>query len=218
MKKILITGDIHADFSKLNIIINKKKPDIVYCCGDFGYWPNHPRIFNSASIKPQGSKIYWCDGNHEDHWSLAARDSDEIFHNVFYMPRGSVMSLPDGRNVMFMGGADSIDKVVRTEGVDWFREEVISQKDLFNLPDIEIDILITHTCPSELVEELRQFRTEKDLEPSNLAISTLLEIYKPKYLFFGHWHIYREGILNGTHWHCLSYPGQGERWWMFLPD
>jgi len=39
MSKILITGDIHNDFGELNELINKKRPDLVICCGDFGYWP-----------------------------------------------------------------------------------------------------------------------------------------------------------------------------------
>lgn len=217
MRDIIVTGDIHADFGKLNELINKKKPKIVICCGDFGYWPRFP-WFNENVIKTQGAKIYWCDGNHEDHWSLAQRESNEILPDVFYMSRGSTLVLPDGRTAMFMGGAESIDKNVRTEGLDWFREEIITQKDLYDLPDVKVDIFITHTCPVELVHDLTQFYPEKGIEPSNYALSELRKKYKPDLWFFGHWHVYREGILFGTKWHCLSYPRQGERWWMYLPD
>jgi Icc-related predicted phosphoesterase len=34
--KTLILGDVHAEFGKLNEIINRKNPDLVICCGDFG--------------------------------------------------------------------------------------------------------------------------------------------------------------------------------------
>jgi Icc-related predicted phosphoesterase len=214
-KKVIVTGDIHNDFGHLNTLINKKRPELVICCGDFGYWPLWGNPL--SDIKTQGAKILWCDGNHEDHWRLRDRTTDELAPNVFYMPRGSTYTLDDGRNILFMGGADSIDKHMRKEGLDWFREEVITQKDLYDLPDIKADIFITHTCPVGLVNDLRRFY-EKDVEPSNWALTELHKHYKPDLWFFGHWHMYREGVYFGTKWHCLSYPRQGEKWWMYLPD
>jgi hypothetical protein len=135
------------------------------------------------------------------------------------MPRGSVYTLPDGRNILFMGGADSIDKHVRRLGVDWFPEEVITQKDFINLPDVEIDIFITHTCPEEIKPILLQYDERKLRDPSNKALTELWKIYKPKLWFFGHWHTYQYGDINGiTNWHCLSAPGFGDRWWTWLPE
>jgi len=68
--KIIVTGDIHNQFDYLNALINKKRPDIVMCCGDFGYWPNMRATNEFDYIKPQGAKILWCDVNHENHWEL----------------------------------------------------------------------------------------------------------------------------------------------------
>jgi len=218
LKKEIITGDIHNNFSRLNSLINQKRPELVICCGDFGFWPDVPWATSLDDIKPQGAKILWCDGNHENHWKLKDRTTDELAPNVFYMPRGSTYKLEDGRTIMFMGGADSIDKGQRREGVDWFREEIITQRDLYDLPQAKVDIFITHTCPVELVHDLRQYYTEKKVEPSNWALSELWKQYKPDLWFFGHWHVYKEGMLFGTKWHCLSYPGEGGRWWMYLPD
>ena len=194
---VLITGDIHGEFARLNDLINKKKNylDLVICCGDFGYWPNH-RTEQLTNIRNHGIKILWCDGNHEDHWALRERTTDELAPNVFYMPRGSTYTLDDGRTIMFMGGADSIDKDLRIYGRDWFPEEVITQKDLMNLPDMKIDTS----------------------EPSNYALSELWKMYKPDLWFFGHWHHYTHGDLLGTKWYSLSHPGSGSRWWMWLPN
>ena len=191
---------------------------MIFCCGDFGYWPGKESLRPLSDIKLQGTKkIRWCDGNHEDFWQLAQRESDETDPGIIYMPRGSTYTLPDGRVVLFMGGAESIDKLWRTLGYDWFPEEIITQKDLMNLPDIEVDIFITHTCPIELVNDLRKYYPEKGYEPSNDALSMLWEIYKPKLWFFGHWHRYTEGTMMGTKWYALSAPGFGDRWWMWLP-
>ena len=218
--KVLIVGDIHNDFGQLNILINKKKPDIVICCGDFGYWPDIKGCKSLTDIKLQGcEKILWCDGNHENHWALNERKTNEMEPGIIYMPRGSTYTLPDGRVIMFMGGAHSIDKNMRTVGHDWFPEETITQKDMYNLPDVNVDIFITHTCPADLVKELSVYYPGKSYEPSNQALSTLWDIYKPDLWYFGHWHVFREGLLyNKTKWTVLSYPKSTDRWWTWLPE
>jgi len=218
--KVLITGDVHNNFSQLNELINRRKPELIICCGDFGYWPKVSWSVPLSSIKLQGAeKLLWCDGNHEDHWSLKNRESDELEPGIIYMPRGSIYTLPDGRTIMFMGGAWSIDQHMRTIGITWFPEEIITQADLVDLPDVKIDIFITHTCPSELVPQLIKFYPEKTHEPSNQALSSLWDMYKPDLWFFGHWHTYNKGtLLDTTKWYALSAPGFGDRWWMWLPD
>lgn len=216
-ERILIVGDVHNEFGFLNELINKKKPDRIFCCGDFGYWPGKARPL--SDIKLQGTKeLRWCDGNHEDFWQLAQRESDETDPGIIYMPRGSTYTLPDGRVILFMGGAYSIDKQYRKLGYDWFPEETITQKDLMDLPDIKVDIFITHTCPAELIHDVRKGYPEKGEEPSNHALSELWRIYKPDLWFFGHWHQFKVMKMMGTLCYCLSAPGLGGRWWMWLPE
>lgn len=227
--KTLITGDVHNEFGELNQLINKKKPDNIICCGDFGYWPkfnNHPKHPTQAfsSIKLQGAEwLRWCEGNHEDFWELKKRESDEIEPGIIYMPRGSTYTLPDGRVMMFMGGGRSVDKHARKLGIDWFPEEEITQSDLNDLPDIDVDIFITHTCPVELVPKLGKKYMQasgmgKPEEPSNYALTALWEHYQPDLWFFGHWHQYGEYMLEKTHCYALSAPGFGDRWWIWLPE
>jgi Icc-related predicted phosphoesterase len=216
---IIVIGDLHNAFGRLNDLINKKKVsglEMVICCGDFGYWPNKPWAEPLTNIKPQGIPILWCDGNHEDHWAIKDRETDELVPLVFYKPRGSTHVLPDGRRILFMGGADSIDKHRRTEGDTWFREEVITQSDFKNLPDEKIDIFITHTCPAELHKTMVMRYPEKYMEPSNHALSKLWEMYKPKLWYFGHWHQYKFGELDGTQWFALGAPQFRDRWWLPL--
>ena len=218
--KTIIVGDLHNEFGFLNTLINRKKPDLVICCGDFGYWPNIKNVHQLSEIKLHDCKLLWCDGNHEDHWSLENRTSNELAPGVFYMPRGSTYKLNDGRNILFMGGAHSIDKDSRILGLDWFPEETISQKDMMNLPNINIDIFITHTCPSELVLELSKYYYGKNLESSNVALSNLWNIYRPELWYFGHWHKFKNGLLhNKTKWTALSAPRWfTDRWWTWLPE
>lgn len=218
MQKILVVGDIHNEFGRLNELISKKKPDLVLQCGDFGYWPNKPWAAPLSNIRCQGSKILWACGNHEDHWAIRDRETDELAPDVFYMPRGSTYQLEDGRTILFMGGADSIDKHRRRLGDTWFPEEVIRPIDIENLPDIKVDIIISHTCPGELLHIMLPLYPGKLPEPSNMALSELWKIYNPELWFFAHWHHYHEGNVMGTQWYALDYPGHGTRWWMWMPN
>jgi len=217
--KIMVIGDLHMEFGRLNNLINKKKPDMILACGDLGFWPTISWGAPLTNICLQGTKkLLWCDGNHEDHWALRDRTTDELAPGIIYMPRGSTYTLDDGRTIMFMGGAHSIDRQWRTLGADWFPEEVITQKDLQNLPNKKVDIFITHTCPTELLHDMLKTDSRKKNDPSNHALSELWKMYKPDLHFFGHWHHYKEGKMMGTKWYALSAGGFGDRWWMWLPD
>jgi len=228
-KKIIMTGDIHGQFGELNTLINRKNPEMVICAGDFGYWPitydyvNYfKKIHPFDQIKPKQTQVLWIDGNHENFWELAKRRSDEEFKGVRYMPRGSTYTLPDGRVVLFMGGGLSVDKNYRKFGVDWFPEEQISEKDVRNLPDIDIDIIVSHTCPFVLRAELCGDNRFKDA--SEDALQYMLHKYKPSLWVFGHWHTYKAGIIKetNTRWYALSMCGYNHgpsdsNWWIYLP-
>ena len=220
--KIIITGDIHGMYGYLNDLIRGETPDLVIVCGDFGY--GFPRV-DPNKIKAMNTKVLFCDGNHDNHWELRKLKNLAVAPNVFYQPRGSTYRLPDGRNILFMGGANSIDQDRRTLGVSWWPEEVISQSDFQNLPEEDIDMFITHTCSNEIYDESiqhtlgGQYTPRKDNDPSYSALSSLWEIYKPAQWFFGHFHINLKGMHEGTRWQALAAPlvGSGD-WWMDLPS
>jgi hypothetical protein len=207
---IMIVGDTHGDFSQLNCLIAKKRPEIVLSCGDFGYWPK----FNKNTPKIHTGKIYFCDGNHEDFHSLYNSPSNEVWPNVLWMKRGSTLTLPDGRTVLFFGGADSIDRNMRTDGIDWFKEERITQDDLDNIPDIKIDIVVSHTCPMEFDITSGNHFYDTD-NYCRKALSVVLEKTKPSEWYFGHWHVRSLGNYNGCKWTALNMAGEWG-WWLWL--
>lgn len=220
--KIIITGDIHGMYDYLNTLMRAEEPDLLIVCGDFGYGFNK---VDPTTIKTMHTKVLFCDGNHDNHWELRKLKNLAISDNVFYQPRGSTLRLPDGRNILFMGGANSIDKDRRVVGVSWWPEEVISQSDFQNLPEENIDIFITHTCSNELYDNFIQhtlggrYTPFKDNDPSYHALSALWEMYKPPQWFFGHFHINQSGTYKGTRWQALSCPliGSGP-WWVELTE
>ena len=51
--------------------------------------------------------------------------------SVFYAIRGEIYEI-NGKNILTLGGADSIDKHLRIKDVDWWEQESITQKDFNN--------------------------------------------------------------------------------------
>lgn len=234
--KTLLVGDIHGDFQVINALIRDEKPDMIIQVGDFGYWPRLPDHGWPPYDPPLlngGVPVHWCDGNHEDHYVLseiAESGEVEVLPNVYYQPRGSVLTLQDGRNVLFFGGAASGDKWSRIEGRDWFQSEVPTLKDIDRIPDdIKIDIVISHTAPLRFKVRSSpppngyaklQWRLKHD-EETRKILNKVLHRYQPRSWYFGHFHIFQQGRCKetGTEWTALAMPMEaGEQWWIELPN
>lgn len=213
-RNIAIVGDIHADWASLNHMINRAKPEIILQVGDFGYWPDSYPLSN---IKLGNCEIYFADGNHEHHDRLddIRKSNNFVVHpGITYMPRGSIMYLPNGSKCLFIGGAVSIDQHMRKEFINWFRQETISEIDIQNLPDVDdIDIVISHTAPLEF--DMKESIVFPD--PSRKALSYVLDRYRPKLWFSGHYHYFLNGSYTHddskiTNWYTLAELGKTRGW------
>lgn len=224
--KIIVIGDLHGDWGSLNNLISRKHPDVILQCGDFGWWPKmevtKPVLYGRQNtwvlkgIKPHETKVYFCDGNHEQHPELCQDGLiHEMYDNIYHASRGSILTLPDGRNVMFIGGADSVDKNHRILGHDWYPEENISlsQFDFIMNCEDRIDIVVSHTCPAsfDIIGSEGKYN-----DPNRIALENVLEKFQPSLWYFGHWHRSKVGKVNNTYWQSLDYPKHCDRWWCEL--
>lgn len=229
-REVLIVGDVHGEWGRLNRLIAKKKPKVVLQVGDFGWWPAmeiykplntgglRKKKWTLKGVKPNGSKVYWCDGNHEEH-PLLKQDGkvNEMYPGIFHCSRGSVIEL-NGKKILFAGGAYSIDKNMRTPGYDWFQEETIGYEDYDKMTSHDkVDIVISHTCPNSFKKELSG-NFAKANDASREALEGVLRKYKPEQWFFGHWHVYNTGYTSGCQWTCLDYLGHIGRSWIWLRE
>lgn len=239
---IYTMGDLHADWNTLSIFIHEQirssatlknmaadgaQPEVIILqCGDFGFnmdqfsfgglvpWDYH-NINNSVPwLKGGHVKIYWCDGNHENHDALDRLEAEnpgssfhEIIPGVYFASFGAVFSLRDGTNVLFCGGADSIDKSRRVKGSSWWRQETIDEADMSRLPDpagVKIDWVISHTCPSYFQLAPSRRVELKGQDPSKKYLDKVFDMFKPKRWWFGHYHEFQEGQYNGCSWTMLD--------------
>ena len=143
---------------------------VILQCGDMAYfWPfvdHADMIRNLIDFLPGGRvPIYWCGGNHED-WdqldglfspaSLADRTNmAEVEKGIFFCRFGATLELVPDITVLFVGGAESIDKdyrlrKMRSKGCPkiWWEQEGIGEADMERLKNIpRADLIISHTAP-----------------------------------------------------------------------
>ena len=213
---IYVCGDTHGCFDNLNKFIEDKNPSAIFICGDFGYWiDSKSHKFYHEDIISKNTKIYFCDGNHENHVLLnnlvkthGYENPIEVAQNIYYCPRGSSYLLEDGRRILFMGGANSIDKKIRKSYVDWFPEEIITYEDISRVDNkLKYDIVISHTCPLFLRDKLisliyNMYSSETDISEHYLQL--LFERTLPKKWYFGHWHISEKFNIYDCYFRVLN--------------
>lgn len=201
MSKVMIIGDIHGKFANLETIVNYgfKQHSIEACivCGDYGIWNDITHI----NLIPEYYKldvkvpVYFCDGNHDNHYFLDTFERGKIhklLENLYFCAYGSVLTI-NNKNILFCGGADSIDKEQRILGKSYWDTEQISEEDQNFLPDVHIDIVISHTCPNFIASILKiptcGLYINKYYDPSTKYLEDVYIKYKPEHWYFGHWHV-----------------------------
>ena len=219
MRKVMVLGDTHANtrwtIDAIGIASSLDVKDIIVV-GDFGYWPDaiygHPEFLHSISpaAVESGVTVWWVDGNHEDFGSLYAnhlKDHDEpvkILDGIMWLPRGVAWEW-EGVKFMAMGGAASIDRQWRTNGLDWFSEEMISDDDVAKATDC--DIIISHDSPVNPLEAAgRSFSVDPDSEHCRMQMRRVVSISKPDLVLYGHYHMSSDldFLRDGGYTRCVS--------------
>ena len=200
---IYVTGDTHGqiDFAKLRIFADNNpqltKNDYVIIAGDFGAVWCEPTL--EKDLKPYEElpfTVLWVDGNHENFTMVNSYPVSEwhrgkvhfIKPDIIHLMRGQVFEL-EGNTIFTFGGATSIDRYMRKEGISWWREEMPSYEELdegiANLKryNNKIDYIITHSCGERaLMYQMCRY-------PENNMLSYIEDITNYKKWYFGHYHM-----------------------------
>ena len=115
-------------------------------------------------------------------------DFREISPRIKYTERYGEYTF-EGRSILVLGGARSLDKELRHEG-EWFPDETFSieEKDriISLIKDNEYDYVLAHTCPDYIV---RQIFEEHHYRDSNSEFfDKVMNYIFPKAWYFGHFH------------------------------
>lgn len=184
---LLLIGDVHGKINSYWKIIQKHKKRSIQL-GDFGFKKEHE--WHLENLDSDLHKV--CFGNHDDPSFL---NSPHSLGDYSFLEEYSLMSIR---------GAFSIDKITRTEGLDWWPNEEMSYGELSNCVDFYAEkkpkIVVSHSCPEEIRKEL--FGIFEKSITSN-AMQIMLSLHKPDLWVFGHHHLYKNRTINGTKFICL---------------
>lgn len=210
MSKILVTGDIHGTYDIgpiQNYFAGREdeytKDDYLIICGDVcvcGFSARESRETREF-LSNLPVTVLFVDGNHENHPMLGEYPVDEwnggkvhmISDDIIHLMRGQVFDI-DGRTFFTFGGAYSIDRDERIEGVSWFREELPSEQEYRegwkNLERVgfAVDYIITHTAPSEVAAYLGFGDYEEAMRQQDI-FQEYIDETEFGHMFFGHYHI-----------------------------
>ena len=194
-----LVGDLHAKHSEYHGLL-ASGPQPVIQLGDLDI-----SGYSRWSI-PEGRQAWFIDGNHDAFPSLPTGSDrpEEATSGLIHIPRGFVSG-----NVLFVGGADSVDRDYRIAGRDWFAEESITERDLQKVRSIRggsIEVVISHCAPASVAAFFLQALVGYGYSGtrSERALDEVLFLHQPRLWVFGHYHVSREVERDGTTFRCLA--------------
>lgn len=188
-------GDIHGKlFSYMPIISGASESVQV---GDFGvgFLPEYG-LCDTLHADGQHKFIR---GNHDDPELCKQRPG--------YIPDGTY---DEKRDILYVGGAWSIDWKYRTPGYSWWPEEELSTTELVKMHELFVHhgprVMVTHDCPTSVAFEFFLKGTSKPQFKTRTAeaFEGMIQRYQPEVWIFGHWHEDVDRVINGTRFICLG--------------
>lgn len=173
--------------------------DVVIILGDCGiFWRkdgSDAKSFISYFERYYKFNLYFIDGNHERFPSLNALKEDEnqmgyISEHIRHLKRSRVYNI-QGKKILTIGGADSIDKLRRIEGLSWWKDEAITDEDVARVEPGYYDYVLTHCCPSHIFNEYKAYLCtltniqDSDNQDWHISENKLEQIYQ--FIDFGKW-------------------------------
>jgi predicted phosphodiesterase len=203
---MIVVGDIHGKFDMFRTKMkhfNKLFPtDSVLQVGDLGI--GFPK--SQSTVLPSHCKF--IRGNH-DH-------PLECKNHPNYLGDYGITSI-DGHKIFYLGGAWSIDRAYRKEGVTWWPDEELSIAELNDALELFIkekpEIVITHDGPNQITHYLlNRFlinigeNREQSVIPTRTgqALSAMFDNHQPKLWLFGHWHTSWTKKIKDTQFICIN--------------
>ena len=160
---LFLTGDCHGDFRKIYSFADKMElgpNDYIIVLGDMGLFWRYDRKDANTFIQDFENRydfnLYFIEGNHENFNILNSLPEDEnemgyISKHIKHLKRGRRYEI-NGKSILAIGGADSVDRFRRIEGLSWWKEEAITQEDIDRVELGYYDYVLSHTCPLSVFE------------------------------------------------------------------
>ena len=213
-RQIVVAGDWHGNEEWALSVIRRvpgllagQSGRLILQLGDFGVWPDAAGqaylAHVSAALAAIDAELWFIDGNHEDFPQLdrLARAGGmtpdgrvEVRPRLYHLPRGYRWTW-HGRRWLACGGGVSLDRAERTEGVDWWPEEEITDtQEAAVIAGGHTEVMVSHDCPSGVPHTFG--RPPPGWDPVDLArndahrrrLQRITDAVQPAYVMHGHLH------------------------------
>lgn len=205
-----LIGDVHGKYDRYKRIIQNGPPGSIQV-GDMGVGFRRTRGFREGEFMQNPPHYAMKIGHHR--FIRGNHDNPaECRKHSQWIEDGEILS-----DIMFVGGAISIDKEFRVPDYSWWEGEELSITELNAMVDVYLAakprVMITHDCPREVGEALLAVipgASGMKLESRTAqAFQAMWSAHSPDLWVFGHWHHSFDHVLHGgrekgTRFVCLN--------------
>jgi len=199
---MIFVGDIHGKVDWFVEYCDKQQStEQIVQVGDFGF----------GFLDSQTNALIddYFDKNRHVRFIRGNHDSPEVCRNQIGFIEDGTVETYDGYKIMYIGGAQSIDRHFRIEGVSWWQDEELSIKQFENIiskaADEKPNIIVTHDGPREPIINMFPWTKDNMIESrTGQALDAILRLHRPQYWFFGHWHNTKRYTNLGTTFLCAG--------------
>jgi calcineurin-like phosphoesterase family protein len=244
--KVGLAGDWHcnspwacARIREMVSHLEGEREKLIFQVGDFGFWPGNIGKYYLSDLtkvlEELDAELFFIDGNHENHDLLRKNAKKQgildkpkpvrITGRITWLQRGTRVMISD-KEWLFLGGAASVDRYHRTEGISWFPEERITDDQVeLAISGGPADVLISHDAPAFVhINFPHSNWPERDLALSQVNREKLEKVCIEtgvEYCVHGHMHMsygvntaYRDysGELLDIRVNCLNCDGEYGNW------
>lgn len=188
--RLRIIGDVHGKIDWYKRIISEVTHSVQL--GDMGFASHYERLKDVDS-----TKHVFVPGTHDEYPNLPSHA----------LGRYGVKEL-NGVRFFFIAGAESIDRLWRKEGKEWWPEEELSPSEVKEALELYIktrpNIVVSHDCPSSVLPLVKTLPIELPVSRTQRFLQEMWEAHPPEYWFFGHRHRSRKVIKGRTLIICVG--------------
>lgn len=202
VQHVAFAGDWHGNASYAGSVIEALPAEVeaILHTGDFGYnFTSH--FLNTLTDKAakHDKIIMFCAGNHDNYDYLETIPVDDdgvqrLTERIWHLPRAFRWEW-FGLKFLALGGAHSIDRLSRKQGISWWPQEWINHRDMYAaIEGGDVDIMLTHDAPAGhhipglLPEHLIPEDDLRYADQHREIIKFVVQEVNARWLWHGHYH------------------------------
>lgn len=193
-----IVGDIHGAYEDYKDLVGSVSTSVQV--GDFGV---------GFSEYKDGEMARWQHNNPGHKFIRGNHDSPDVCEDMpGYL---GDYKYDQDNDVLYIGGAWSIDYYHRTEGVNWWDNEELSQNQFDQISRLYLlhrpKVVISHDAPYQVPIKMGLLNPAFGgpvMTRTGYRLQQIFIQHQPKHWFFGHWHKDATLQISGCEFTCLG--------------